>query len=115
MYSKIIKDVGGIQGLCVLEPKIFEDERGYFLESYNDLELQNFDYLAQIDTKIINMICKSSSRRKIKGISIASSKYVEGRILARADKKVSINNFKNTSIKSKIALLTGKNKELNKK
>lgn len=46
MYSKIIKDVGGIQGLCVLEPKVFEDERGYFLESYNDLELQNNDLLS---------------------------------------------------------------------
>lgn len=40
MYEKIIKNVGGIEGLCILEPKIYKDDRGYFLESYNDKELE---------------------------------------------------------------------------
>lgn len=33
-------DVAGIEGLCVIEPKIYEDSRGYLLESYNK---QKFD------------------------------------------------------------------------
>jgi dTDP-4-dehydrorhamnose 3,5-epimerase len=30
-----------IDGVCIIEPKIFEDSRGYFFESYNDLEFIN--------------------------------------------------------------------------
>ena len=29
------KNVGGIEGLCVIEPKVFGDNRGYFVETYN--------------------------------------------------------------------------------
>jgi len=30
-----------IEGIVIIEPKIFEDSRGYFFESYNDLEFIN--------------------------------------------------------------------------
>ena len=30
-----------IDGVVIIEPKIFEDKRGYFFESYNDLEFIN--------------------------------------------------------------------------
>jgi dTDP-4-dehydrorhamnose 3,5-epimerase len=30
-----------IEGVVIIEPKIFEDSRGYFFESYNDLEFIN--------------------------------------------------------------------------
>lgn len=29
------KNVNGIKGLCVIEPSVFGDDRGYFMESYN--------------------------------------------------------------------------------
>ena len=32
---KVQKNVGGIEGLCVIEPKVFGDSRGYFVETYN--------------------------------------------------------------------------------
>ena len=32
---KVEKDCGGIRGLCVIEPAVFGDERGYFMETYN--------------------------------------------------------------------------------
>ena len=32
---KVEKDCGGIQGLYVIEPAVFGDERGYFMETYN--------------------------------------------------------------------------------
>ena len=31
----VTKDVNGIQGLMIIEPKVHGDERGYFMESYN--------------------------------------------------------------------------------
>ncbi len=33
--EKVIKDAGGIEGLCVVVPKAFGDARGYFIETYN--------------------------------------------------------------------------------
>ena len=32
---KVLRNIHGIEGLCVIEPKIFSDSRGYFMESYN--------------------------------------------------------------------------------
>ena len=32
---KVEKDCGGIQGLCVIEPAVYGDARGYFMETYN--------------------------------------------------------------------------------
>lgn len=32
---RIETNVGGLEGLCVIEPKIFEDSRGCFFENYN--------------------------------------------------------------------------------
>lgn len=43
---KIEKNVGGIEGLCVLTPTIHPDERGYFFEAYNkrDYEAAALNY-----------------------------------------------------------------------
>jgi hypothetical protein len=46
-------------------------------------------------------------------VSICPSKYIEGRVMAKADKYVSIRQIKNPS--SALALVTGKNKKLKKK
>ena len=32
---KVTKDCNGIQGLMVIEPTVFGDDRGYFMETYN--------------------------------------------------------------------------------
>lgn len=32
---KVDKNVGGIEGLCVIEPTVHGDNRGYFMETYN--------------------------------------------------------------------------------
>lgn len=32
---KVEKNCGGIEGLCVIEPTVFGDRRGYFVETYN--------------------------------------------------------------------------------
>lgn len=37
---KVEKNVGGIEGLCVIEPAVFGDARGYFLETYNQKDME---------------------------------------------------------------------------
>lgn len=32
---KVTKNVGGIEGLCIIEPAVHGDARGYFMETYN--------------------------------------------------------------------------------
>lgn len=37
---KVEKNVGGIQGLCVIEPQVHRDNRGHFVETYNQRDFQ---------------------------------------------------------------------------
>ncbi|ADU24278.1 dTDP-4-dehydrorhamnose 3,5-epimerase [Ruminococcus albus] len=43
---KVQKNVGGIEGLCVIEPAVHGDNRGYFMETYNqkDMEAEGLNY-----------------------------------------------------------------------
>ncbi|MFI3208234.1 MAG: dTDP-4-dehydrorhamnose 3,5-epimerase family protein, partial [Eubacteriales bacterium] len=36
---KVEKNVGGIEGLCIIEPAVYGDARGYFTETYNKKDL----------------------------------------------------------------------------
>ena len=36
---KVEKNVGGIEGLCVIEPAVHGDNRGYFMETYNQKDM----------------------------------------------------------------------------
>lgn len=38
-HIKVEKNVGGIQGLCVIEPVVYSDSRGYFMETYSQRDL----------------------------------------------------------------------------
>ena len=37
---KVAKNVGGIEGLCVIEPAVHGDSRGYFMETYNQNDMR---------------------------------------------------------------------------
>ena len=37
---KVEKNVGGIEGLCVIEPAVHGDARGYFMETYNQKDME---------------------------------------------------------------------------
>lgn len=37
----IEKNVGGIEGLCVITPTVFGDNRGYFMETYNKKDMED--------------------------------------------------------------------------
>lgn len=36
---KVEKNVGGIEGLCIIEPAVHGDDRGYFMETYNQRDM----------------------------------------------------------------------------
>lgn len=71
------------------------------------LELKNN---IDIDIKYKNMILESSKRYKLFNISLCRSKYKEGKIVSRCDKKVSLKQIKN--IHNLTSLVTGHNKNL---
>ncbi len=37
---RVEKNVGGIEGLCIIEPTVHGDARGYFVETYNQKDMQ---------------------------------------------------------------------------
>lgn len=37
---KVERNVGGIQGLCIIEPAVHGDSRGYFMETYNQKDME---------------------------------------------------------------------------
>lgn len=37
---RVEKDVSEIKGLCVIEPAVHGDNRGYFMETYNQRDMQ---------------------------------------------------------------------------
>lgn len=39
MQIKVEKNVGGIEGLCVIEPTVHGDSRGYFMETYSQRDM----------------------------------------------------------------------------
>lgn len=37
---KVEKNVNGIEGLCVIEPAVHGDSRGYFMETYSQRDME---------------------------------------------------------------------------
>ncbi len=54
------KNVGGIEGLCVITPAVHGDERGYFMETYNAREMQE----AGFDIKFV----QDNQSMSVKGV-----------------------------------------------
>ena len=75
-------------------------------------EIKNRELFNKLDKYYQTTIIDSLKRKKIGGISFSRSKYVEGRIMAKADRKVSRKQIKDFS--SAKSLLTGHNKKITK-
>ena len=61
---KIEKNVGGIEGLCVITPSVHGDNRGYFMETYNQREMNE----ASIDTVFVQDNRSASIRGVLRGL-----------------------------------------------
>ena len=61
---KVEKNVGGIEGLCVIEPAVHGDARGYFMETYNEKDMKE----AGIDIHFVQDNQSITRTRKILNI-----------------------------------------------
>ena len=72
----VCKDVGGISGLCVIEPKIFSDERGYFMETYNQHDMAE----AGLNMVFVQDNQSLSRRGVLRGMHF-QKKYPQGKLV----------------------------------
>ena len=79
----------------------------------NKNEIKNYILTSNLDDKIKQIMIDSTKRHKIYKVSLSRSKYKEGRIMSKADRRVAsreLNNYHSAK-----ALITGTNKRLLKK
>ena len=103
--SKIIID-GILHHMYPLPVRIFSTNEE------NEMELRNFELVNKLSNQNKKIIINSLNRGKIKNFSFSKSLYSEGRIMSKADKKVSKSQIKDMS--SLTSLITGHNKSLKK-
>lgn len=58
------KNVGGIEGLCVITPTVHGDNRGYFMETYNENDMKD----AGIDVKFVQDNQSASTYGVLRGL-----------------------------------------------
>ena len=61
---KVEKNVGGIEGLCVIEPAVHGDARGYFMETYNKRDMEE----AGLTMKFVQDNQSSSVKGVLRGL-----------------------------------------------
>ena len=65
LYMQVIET--GIQGLVILQPKVFKDARGYFLESYNQVSLKALG----VDAEFVQDNQSMSNKGTIRGLHLS--------------------------------------------
>ena len=63
---KVKKNVGGIEGLCIIEPTVHGDSRGYFMETYNKNDMAE----AGLTMEFVQDNQSSSSKGVLRGYRI---------------------------------------------
>jgi len=72
---KIIKTE--IEGLLLIEPKVFEDERGYFFESWSKDAFEN----AGLDINFVQDNQSLSSKGVVRGLHFQNPPFAQGKIV----------------------------------
>lgn len=73
---KVEKNVGGIEGLCVIEPTIHGDARGYFMEAYNQQDMEK----AGLDMKFVQDNQSGSVKGVLRGLHF-QKEYPQGKLV----------------------------------
>jgi dTDP-4-dehydrorhamnose 3,5-epimerase len=68
----------GIEGLLVIEPSIFEDERGYFYESYNK---EKFDSLGIFSAPFVQDNQSKSNKGVLRGLHFQNAPFAQGKLV----------------------------------
>ena len=66
---KVEKNVGGIQGLCVIESTVHGDSRGYFMETYNENDMKE----AGLDMVFVQDNQSCSTKGVVRGLHFQKS------------------------------------------
>lgn len=61
---RVEKNVGGIEGLCVITPAVHGDARGYFMETYSERDMRE----AGIDIRFVQDNQSMSVRGVLRGL-----------------------------------------------
>lgn len=73
---KVEKNVGGIEGLCVIQPAVHGDERGYFMETYNQKDMEE----AGLNMVFVQDNQSSSSKGVLRGLHF-QKEYPQGKLV----------------------------------
>lgn len=73
---QVEKNVGGIEGLCIITPAVHGDERGYFMETYNENDMKE----AGLDLVFVQDNQSSSSKGVLRGLHYQKN-YPQGKLV----------------------------------
>ena len=73
---KVEKNVGGIEGLYVIEPAVHGDARGYFMETYNEKDMKE----AGIDIHFVQDNQSMSTKGVLRGLHF-QKQYPQGKLV----------------------------------
>lgn len=102
-----------LAGLLLIEPKVFEDSRGYFLESYNSETFKN----SGIDTLFVQDNQSFSSKGTLRGLHFQTAPYAQVKLVRAItgsiiDVAVDIRKGSKTYGKYYSTELSGENKKM---
>lgn len=67
-----------IEGLLIIEPKVFGDERGYFFESFNKEKFKN---LTGIETDFVQDNQSKSQKNVLRGLHFQKPPFAQGKLV----------------------------------
>lgn len=70
------KNAGGIEGLAVIEPRVFGDKRGYFVETYNEKDMKE----AGFDVNFVQDNQSCSTKGVLRGLHF-QKQYPQGKLV----------------------------------
>ena len=73
---KVEKNAGGIEGLCVIEPTVHGDSRGYFMETYNRADMAE----EGLDMEFVQDNQSSSGKGVLRGLHFQRH-YPQGKLV----------------------------------
>lgn len=73
---KVEKNVGGIEGLYIIEPAVYGDSRGYFMETYNKRDMQE----AGLNMNFVQDNQSMSTKGVLRGLHF-QKQYPQGKLV----------------------------------
>lgn len=73
---KVERNAGGIEGLCIIEPAVHGDSRGYFMETYNQKDMEE----AGLTMKFVQDNQSSSAKGVLRGLHF-QKEFPQGKLV----------------------------------